>query len=266
MNPASASLHAALVAAYEPYVRQAMVTRGLATPPAVVDAVQEGRVWLEGALHTLLALPFEAQRRSPLEVFQEALRFPTESIRETGVPPVLRDDAARRALPGDLYDLAPASSRDLGDSAWQAHLGWGVAKAKEVAGVVPAGAASPPEPTPPRPPRRPVVALVGADLMDRSRIEPAVLGAGLALEVWRNPAALEAGLAGPLPVVVLVDLTHPSADTAIREAAGAGIRTYAFGPHVDDIALGRARSLGATDAVARSRFFRTLPDLLPKLA
>jgi hypothetical protein len=36
-----------------------------------------------------------------------------------------------------------------------------------------------------------------------------------------------------------------------------------FGPHVDEFAMVRARSLGATAALARSRFFRDLAELLP---
>ena len=37
----------------------------------------------------------------------------------------------------------------------------------------------------------------------------------------------------------------------------------AFGPHVDDLALVRARTLGAADALTRSAFFRNLARLLP---
>ena len=36
---------------------------------------------------------------------------------------------AEAALPGDVYDLAPASTRDLGDEVWALHLAWGAAKA-----------------------------------------------------------------------------------------------------------------------------------------
>jgi hypothetical protein len=102
--------------------------------------------------------------------------------------------------------------------------------------------------------------------MDRSRIEPVVRDAGLTLEVWRNPAAIDRGLAASRPVLVLVDLAHPAADDALRGAAAAGVRAYAFGPHVDDVALIRAQSLGAADALPRSRFFRRLPEIVPRLA
>ena len=257
MPPESAALCEAFVASFAPYVEAAIESRGIERPPGWGAAVAEGRSWLDDALSSLLSEPLAQQRRSPLEVFQDALRFPTNAIAATGLEPARRDDAIRRALPGDHYDLAPASSQDLGDAAWRAHLAWGVAKAKDVAGAVGSGT------TTPRPSRRPIVALVGTDLMDRSRIESVVHGVGLSFEVWRNPGAIAEGLESSRPVVVLVDLTHPAADEAIRGASSAGIRTFAFGPHVDDVALVRAQSLGATDAIARSRFFRRLPDLLP---
>ena len=44
----------------------------------------------------------------------------------------------------------------------------------------------------------------------------------------------------------------------------AGIRIVAYGPHVDDIAMARARSLGAKDVVPRSRLFGKLVDWLPR--
>ncbi len=134
-----------------------------------------------------------------------------------------------------------------------------MAKAKLVGGAVPQRGE-------PSDVRRPAVALVGTDLMDRSRIEGAVSGTGLKLELWRNPAAVDAGLDGVKPVLVLVDLNHGAADDAIRACAAAGVRCIAFGPHVDDIALVRAQSLGAADALPRSRFFKRLPELLPRQA
>jgi hypothetical protein len=259
MHPESAAVHEAFIAAFGPYVEEAIAAREIQPPPGWIDALARGTAWLDDSLSSVLRLPLGQQRRSPLEVFQEALRFPTEAIAATGRPPSHRDEASRRALPGDVYDLAPASSQALGEPAWRAHLAWGVAKAREVAGAVGTEAAVPP-------PRRASVALVGTDLMDRSRVEPVVSSVGLHLDVWRNPGAIEAGLGDVLPVLVLVDLTHPAADEAIASASAAGVRTVAFGPHVDDVALVRAKSLGASDALARSRFFRRLPEMLPRQA
>lgn len=90
-----------------------------------------------------------------------------------------------------------------------------------------------------------VVAMVG-DLMDRSRI------AAVLPEAIFITAAGEAAEAA----VVLVDL--PRHGALIREirAATPTARIVAFGPHVDDTAFAEALGAGATEAIARSRFFR----------
>lgn len=116
----------ALVAIYSGFVR----SRLPATPEGIDDALAEGEAWLRSTLTDLLILPFADQRRGPLEVFQEAMKFPTEILRRTGVEAPRRDPAAEAALPGDAYDLAPASSRDLGEEVWAIHLTWGAAKAR----------------------------------------------------------------------------------------------------------------------------------------
>lgn len=115
--------------AYRPYVEATLESRHI-DPTQIADAITEGEAWLHQALTDLLDLPFAQQRRGPLEVFQEAMQFPTEALQALGVPPVARDEVTTNALPGDVYDLAPASSRDLGEALWQAHLTWGVRKAQ----------------------------------------------------------------------------------------------------------------------------------------
>jgi len=120
----------ALTAAYRPYVTD----RVTATAPHIEQndlaaAIDEGLEWLAVSLRDLLELPFDEQPRGPLEVFQEAIRFPTDLLAAHGMPHSHRGEVEAAALPGDLYDLAPASSRDLGERAWLAHLAWGAAKA-----------------------------------------------------------------------------------------------------------------------------------------
>lgn len=242
-NPAGELLRSALVGAYPPYVAAVLKARGTAVPEMLDDAVGEGVAWLDEALGALLALPFRDQARGPLEVFQEAMRFPTGALLAAGVEQPLRDEAAVSALPGDHYGLAPASSQDLGEDVWAAHIVWGAAKAGAF---------------------RPWVSLLSDDLMDRSKVEPVVVEAGFRLVVWRDAAAVdvEAGR----PVTALVDLTHPDADEVIRTVAESGVRVVGFGPHVDDMAMVRARTLGAVDALPRSVFFRSLARLLPSQA
>jgi hypothetical protein len=126
MVPESRRLLDVLVATYSGYVR----SRLPADPEGIEEALAEGEAWLRSTLTDLLILPFPDQRRGPLEVFQEAMKFPTDFLRQAGVETPRRDPAAEAALPGDSYDLAPASSRDLGEEVWAIHLTWGATKAK----------------------------------------------------------------------------------------------------------------------------------------
>ncbi|MDE0168851.1 MAG: hypothetical protein OXS29_04960 [bacterium] len=123
-----------LVDAYAAYVRAAVGQRIGREPAGLDEALGEGRRWLQDALECLLGRPYPLQDRGPLELFQEAMRFPTAVLQAEGYPPVPRDDLTRSALPGDLYDLAPASSRDLGEEVWRAHLAWGATKAAAMTG------------------------------------------------------------------------------------------------------------------------------------
>jgi hypothetical protein len=237
------ALRDALLAAYAPHVAAGVAALGVPETPGLAEAIAEGERWLADALDDLLGRPFAEQRRTPLEVFQEAVRFPTEALDAAGVSPITRDEAAEAALPGDRYGLAPASSQELGEHAWQAHLAWGSAKAIAMT--------------------RPVVGLLSTDLMDRSRVESAAGPAGFAVATWPS---LDAATAGRLPPVAFVDLAHGDADAAVRVLSEAGVRVVCFGSHVDDMAMTRARSLGAADTLPRSRFFRSIPELLPTIA
>jgi hypothetical protein len=239
VDRSSQLLHSALVAAYGPHLRQILRHRGVEIP-GVSAALEEGQAWLDEALGALFSLPFHRQSRGPLELFQDAVRFPTAALQDGGLPPVARDEAARTALPGDLYDLAPTSSQELGEEVWEAHLAWGAAKAASL---------------------RPTVGLLSADLIDHSKIELVVGAAGLRLIVWRTGSDLRAGT--KRPALALVDLSHADADDAIRLLSAENVRVIGFGPHVDDLAMVRARTLGAADALPRSVFFRTLERLLP---
>ena len=137
----SRRLAEALVAVYPERVRERTAAFEAVD---LVDAIEAGRRWLEEQLGELLARPFAHQRRGPLELFQEAMRFPTEALAEAGVGDVARDAVAAHALPGDVYDLAPASTRELGEEVWALHLEWGATKAAAItSGVEPE---SPPSP------------------------------------------------------------------------------------------------------------------------
>ena len=243
MTNVAADLVAGLIAAFSPYVEERLGEQGLERPESLGGALEEGRAWLRATLEELLALPFPAQPRGPLEVFQEAMRFPTEALAEAGVEIVARDPGVVAALPGDIYNLAPASTRLLGDRVWVAHLAWGAAKAGALA-------------------RSRRVCLLSANLMDRARIEPLIGRSGLQLVVWDGSAAATGSAEAEVPDLALVDLAVPDAMAAIERLARAGVRVIAFGPHVERAALQRARQAGADQVLARSTFFAKLGDLL----
>ncbi len=223
------------VTAYRPYVLGRLELLGIDAPPGLVESLDEGEEWLRQALEELLATPYLEQRRGPLELFQEAMSFPTEVLRAAGVRPADRDPIAVSALPGDLFDLAPASSQSLGEEAWQAHLAWGAAKAAAVTS-----------------PARPGVRVVSANLLDRSRIESAVRAGGRSVATSAtDPASL-----------AVVDLAAPRAIEQIEDLARAGVRVIAFGPHVDAGALEAASAAGATESLPRSLFFRRLDEIV----
>jgi hypothetical protein len=129
MTGPSDHLRALLVDTFPTYLEARLREIGV-DPTLVEESIEQGAAWLESELTDLLARPFGEQRRGPLEVFQEAMRFPTEALADRGVTRVERDEMIVRILPGDHYDLAPASSSALGEEVWTAHLAWGAAKAK----------------------------------------------------------------------------------------------------------------------------------------
>ncbi len=242
MDAFSSALHSAFVGAFGQYLKGILEERGL---PAISDQiVTEAGYWLDSNLAVLLELPYPEQRRSPLEIVQEAVAGPTTALAKMEVKAPLRDPVSVAALPGDIYGIAPASSAALGETAFEAHLAWGIAKARVLAPLVSGRG------------RR--VALLTGDLMDRSRFEAAVHDAGLQLEPWIPEPEHR-------PVVAFVDLTHPDSDRAIEALATAGVRTIAFGPHVDEDAMARAGLLGADVVLTRSQLFRSIGDHLPRL-
>lgn len=131
-NPPEVTLQRALVAVYPLYIRQAASRYGVDIEPEFID---RGRDWLAEELEALLSRPFQEQSRGPLEVFQEATAYAGEGLAAAGVEPVGRSSAQSEIMPGDTYGLAPASTRELGRTVWEAHLRWGAAKAAEMGDV-----------------------------------------------------------------------------------------------------------------------------------
>ena len=131
IDEASQALADELVAAYAPFVG----SRTGSLDVEVAEALEAGEAWLREELTTELSRAYHQQRRGPLEIFQAAMSFPTEVLLAAGVEEPRRDAMAVQALPGDRFNLAPASSRDISDDVWTAHLGWGVTKAAAMKGL-----------------------------------------------------------------------------------------------------------------------------------
>ena len=104
-------------------------------PPdaAVVDAARDaGRRAAEevGAeVRALLAADIDEQWTTPLSLLRAAVRYPTRVLQDAGVPPVERDPIQERLLPGDIYDLSPASFADVDPALAEPGMVWGAAKA-----------------------------------------------------------------------------------------------------------------------------------------
>lgn len=80
-------------------------------------------------IRTLLATDIDAQVTTPLALLREAVGPVTAVLVRAGVPPVERDEFARRAFPEDAYALAPAAFEDVDPSLRGPGIEWGAAKA-----------------------------------------------------------------------------------------------------------------------------------------
>jgi hypothetical protein len=105
-----------------------------AVPAPVAEAARQAGARATGAvgeeLRRLLALDVEQQSTNPLSILRGAVRYPTAVLREAGVPEVRRDEFRERAFPDDVYDLSPASWRDVDESLHTPGIIWGAWKAK----------------------------------------------------------------------------------------------------------------------------------------
>ena len=61
-----------------------------------------------------------------------AVRYPTAVLRDAGVPPVRRDEFKEQAFPDDVYDLVPATWRDVDPALQEPGIVWSAWRAKTV--------------------------------------------------------------------------------------------------------------------------------------
>ncbi len=96
---------------------------------ASAAGVRAGEV-VGAEVRTLLAADIDDQVTTPLAIIRSAaVRYPTEVLRQAGMPAAVRDPFAVRAFPADIYDLSPASFADLSPTLVDAGIAWGAAKA-----------------------------------------------------------------------------------------------------------------------------------------
>lgn len=103
---------------------------GATTDDAVLEQLSTAAQETSQELRALLARDISAQQVGPLELLRRSVTgSPTEVLKRLGVEPVERDDFARSNFPDDLYDMAPASFRDIDPALHEPGLVWGAAKA-----------------------------------------------------------------------------------------------------------------------------------------
>ena len=99
---------------------------------ATAEAGAAARIQVRAELSALLELDVDAQRTNPLAVLRRAVAHPTAVLRAAGVVPVARTEFDVRAFPEDVYNLSPATWRDVAEELHEPGLIWGAWKAKTV--------------------------------------------------------------------------------------------------------------------------------------
>lgn len=111
------------------WVVRAVASRAPGLEAEAIEAGRRARAEVVPRIRALLAEDVDEQAGTPLSLLRTAVRHPTEVLAAAGVPPVERDDFARQAFPDDVYDLTPASFRDVSPALEGPGVAWGAAKA-----------------------------------------------------------------------------------------------------------------------------------------
>lgn len=194
-------------------------------------------------LTSLLGADIDAQWTSPLEIVRSLVVPITAELQTLDVPPPQRDASSIALHQDDLYNIAPATFADVDPSLHDLGLAWGAAKAhvhlrrhKEM-----------------EPDRVPVVVVCAPELGDRSRFD--------AFEVHhvRNAQKLAEFSSHTEPDLVIVDLDRTADPVPFRID---NAHVVGFGSHVDTERHDAALDAGYDAVMARSVFFRRLPELL----
>ncbi len=194
-------------------------------------------------LASLLGADIDHQWTSPLEIVRTLVGPITSELQSLNVPAPKRDASSVALHPDDLYNIAPATFADVHPSLHDLGLAWGAAKAhvhlrRHHIRV---------------PDRRPVVVVCAPELGDRSRFD--------AFEVHhiRNAQKLAEFSSHTEPDLVIVDLDRTADPVPFRID---NAHVVGFGSHVDTPRHDAALDAGYDAVLARSVFFRRLPELL----
>ncbi len=133
----SDALATGIIAALGPWVERSVARvlddfRGGPTEAERAAARHAGRAavtTIAPQVRALLDADIDAQMTTPLALARRAVPYPTEVLREAGVPSVKRDAYVERQFPDDDYDLSPATFADLDPELGEIGMTWGAAKA-----------------------------------------------------------------------------------------------------------------------------------------
>lgn len=222
------------------YLAKVLTLRGIEMSDVIADAIVEGASVLDGLLSTLEALPFDEQWQSPLELFREALRPVGRALDTAGVPPPEMERGSVSIVAWDTHRLSPASSAELGPAAHEAHLRWGVAKARAMSAAVGRE-------------RRPSLG-VWCSSHDSQTIKDQAKSAGFAASDRPKDASY-----------AIVDLDAGGSASALDDALQAGGRTIVYGSAIDDLQQAALRVRGVWKIIGRERALTDLGAVLPMI-
>lgn len=116
-------------------VERTFAAAGMSIPPEVQYASEAAgdlaRREAGARVRALLIRDIDDQPTTPMAILRWAVRYPTEVLRQSGVPAGPRDRFAEEAFPDDPYDLSPVSFADLDPDLVDVGMAWGAAKAFE---------------------------------------------------------------------------------------------------------------------------------------
>jgi hypothetical protein len=247
MVPEAKRLHAALVAAFPAYATRRFADAGYPLDKRSVEAIEAATTRLDFELADELERPFVDQRRTPLELFDNAIGTLTPILLAAGVEP----RAGGRS--SDPYDLAPGSTAVLGEAVQRAQAAWGAAKASAFTGGDPRG------------PQRPTVVVMTMDRVARQQLCYAAEQAGYQCVPARNPSGVAGAIAADKVKLGLVDLAHRAARDAVERLRSAGVTTIVFGAAIDDLTETGLLAAGVRTVVDREALLTAPEEHLPRL-